>query len=110
MTPEGIGGAEETTSSGPKFGIRTLDYAKVPIQMRVDTKIESDYRIVACKKEPWTVEFIEQQPLGSIFIDVGANVGSYTLIAVACGLRPVAIEPHFHSYAKLCENLALNDW
>lgn len=101
---------QEATSSGPKFGVRPLDYDKAAIQMRVDTQIESDYRIVACRKEPWTVEFIERQLPGTILIDVGANVGPYTLVAVACGLRPVAIEPHFRSYAKLCENLALNNW
>ena len=30
---------------------------------------------------------------GRTFLDVGANMGMYTLLAAACGLRVVAFEP-----------------
>lgn len=98
------------SSSGPEYGILPLDYPKQHIRMKIDTPMESDYRRIACAKEPWTIEFIEQQPSGTWFFDIGANVGSYTLVAVAHGLKVVAIEPSIDSAHKLCENLRLNNW
>ena len=41
------------------------------------------YRLNACRKEPWTVAFIEAMPANSRFWDIGANVGSYALVAAA---------------------------
>lgn len=46
---------------------------------------------------------------GELFIDVGANVGPYTLIAATNGCRVIAIEPFFANAARMCENLALNN-
>lgn len=46
---------------------------------------------------------------GELFIDVGANVGAYTLIAATGGARVIAIEPFFANAARMCENLALNN-
>lgn len=44
-----------------------------------------------------------------LFVDVGANVGSYTLLAcAAAGGRGVAIEPVPATYQRLVENLRLN--
>lgn len=86
-----------------------LDYPKLEIRMYVSTPIEESYRLHACAKEPWTVEWIESMPAGSVLYDVGANVGSYTLLAAALGYTVVAIEPGFANYARLCENVLLND-
>ena len=89
--------------------VGTLDYPKANLKMWVTNPIEADYRIGACKKEPWTVDFIEAIPTNGWFIDVGANVGSYTLVALAKGdISVVAIEPGFPNYHQLCRNLALN--
>jgi len=41
---------------------------------------------------------------GSTFIDVGANLGMYTLVARACGLNTVAIEPEPAHSAFLLRN------
>jgi FkbM family methyltransferase len=46
---------------------------------------------------------------GDLFIDVGANLGSYTLLACAArGARGMAFEPVPSSFARLVENLRLN--
>lgn len=46
---------------------------------------------------------------GDLFIDVGANVGSYTILACAAiGSRCYAFEPVPNSYARLLENIRLN--
>lgn len=86
----------------------TLDYAAYPIKMLVTTNIEEKYRIHACAKEPWTVQWLETIPTTGILWDVGANVGSYSLIAAARGIQVVAIDPSFANHARLCENIILN--
>lgn len=44
-----------------------------------------------------------------IFVDVGANVGSYTILASSCvGARTFAFEPVPSTYRRLVENIRLN--
>ena len=46
---------------------------------------------------------------GELFADVGANVGSYTILAAgAAGARAIAFEPIPSTYAHLRRNIALN--
>jgi FkbM family methyltransferase len=45
-----------------------------------------------------------------LFVDIGANVGSYTVLASAVvGARSYAFEPGPEAFRHLCENLRLND-
>lgn len=44
----------------------------------------------------------------SVFIDVGANIGLYTIWAIDCGASVIAVEPNAQSLVRLRENLALN--
>ena len=45
-----------------------------------------------------------------LFLDVGANVGSYTILASgAVGARSIAVEPVPATYVHLRENVSLND-
>jgi FkbM family methyltransferase len=86
-----------------------LDYAKAPLRLGVQSPIEAQFRAHACGKEPWTVEFIEGMRRGDALWDVGANVGSYTLIAAARGHEVVAIEPGLANFNSLLENARLNN-
>lgn len=44
-----------------------------------------------------------------IFVDVGANIGTYSLLATTVpGVRAVAFEPSSATYARAVENVALN--
>ena len=89
--------------------IATLDYPKAKLTMEVPEAVGS-WRLGACAKEPWTLDFIESIPAGGVFWDIGANVGSYTLIAAARPeLEVVAIEPAYENYRALCKNLSLNN-
>lgn len=46
---------------------------------------------------------------GDVFVDVGANVGTYTLLAAGVvGCRCIAIEPVASSFEQLVDNLCLN--
>ena len=88
----------------------TLDYTPARIVMESDNQVEQEMRLKACAKEPWTIAFIEAIPQGDWYIDVGANVGSYVLVAVARGLRVLGIEPAPANFAGMWRNLALNNW
>lgn len=45
---------------------------------------------------------------GDMFIDVGANVGAYTILAASMGAKIISIEPSSHAYRWLKKNIALN--
>jgi len=47
---------------------------------------------------------------GDLFVDVGANVGSYTIWAAECGADVIAIEPAAETFTLLAENIALNSY
>ena len=89
--------------------IRQLDYPDRKIVMRAESEVENAWRIRSCQKEPWTRAFVDRVKPGELFIDVGANVGPYTLIAATAGCRVIAIEPFFANAARMGENLALNN-
>lgn len=46
---------------------------------------------------------------GDLFVDVGANLGAYTILAAAvAGADVLALEPHPANYARLLENVECN--
>jgi FkbM family methyltransferase len=47
---------------------------------------------------------------GDLFVDVGANVGSYALWAAELGADVIALEPAEDTFALLQENIALNGY
>lgn len=83
-------------------------FGRDKVLMEANTDPERAYRIGACAKEPWTVAWIEELQPREVLYDIGANVGSYTLLAAARHLGVVAFEPQFASFATLCRNLCLN--
>jgi FkbM family methyltransferase len=60
-------------------------------------------------KEPGTIDWLESFRPGEALVDVGANVGMYSVYAGAvCGARVYAFEPESQNYAELCRNIFLN--
>ncbi len=60
-------------------------------------------------KEPFTVNWLEGMQEGAILLDVGANVGMYSLYAaVVKGVRVYAFEPESQNYALLNKNIHAN--
>lgn len=47
---------------------------------------------------------------GDLFVDVGANVGSYTIWAGDIGAEVIALEPAEDTYALLVKNVAINGY
>jgi FkbM family methyltransferase len=61
------------------------------------------------EKEPWTLEWIAGFREGDVLVDVGANVGMYTVwAAMTRQARVIAFEPESQNYALLNRNIALN--
>jgi FkbM family methyltransferase len=60
-------------------------------------------------KEPETIDWIRHFPPDSVFWDVGANVGTYSVFAGKNGARVFSIEPSFLNLEILQRNIILND-
>jgi FkbM family methyltransferase len=61
-------------------------------------------------KEPGTLEWLNEIQAGEFLLDIGANVGMYTVwAAVLRGARVVAIEPESGNYALLNRNIRNNN-
>jgi len=60
-------------------------------------------------KEPDTIDWIAEFPPDSILVDIGANVGMYTIWAAKTrGARVFAFEPESQNYALLNRNILRN--
>jgi FkbM family methyltransferase len=60
-------------------------------------------------KEPCTIDWIAGFRAGEVLVDVGANVGMYTVWAAKTrGVRVFAFEPESQNYGLLNRNLMLN--
>ncbi|MCI5049225.1 MAG: FkbM family methyltransferase [Rickettsiales bacterium] len=60
-------------------------------------------------KEPDTMAWLETFTADDIMLDVGANVGMYSIWAAKiAGTRVFAFEPESQNFAQLCRNIALN--
>lgn len=81
---------------------RELDYTKS--RLLLCNKI----RIGSCSKEPGTVKWIESIQKNETVLDIGANVGTYSLIMALYAKEVFAIEPSVTNYNLLCKNLVLN--
>jgi FkbM family methyltransferase len=88
-----------------------LDYPRAEIRILATTDMETKVRAHSCRKEPWTVAWIESDVgRGSVFYDIGANVGTFSLVAASQAEPPAvyAFEPSFRTYSALCDNILLN--
>ncbi len=47
---------------------------------------------------------------GDLFMDVGANIGIYTIFALDLGAEVIACEPDPHNYQRILEHLGLNGY
>jgi FkbM family methyltransferase len=60
-------------------------------------------------KEPSTIAWLTRIPQGEVLIDVGANVGMYSIYAAATRqARVIAVEPESQNFSTLCRNIYIN--
>ena len=87
-----------------------LDFPDCDIWIRASSPAEKNWRARSCAKEPWTVEWLRGaiRP-GEVLYDVGANVGTFALVAAKhAQARVLAFEPGYANFARLCDNIQLN--
>jgi FkbM family methyltransferase len=89
----------------------SLDYHKKSLQISVTSRAEYFYRTTSCAREPNTVKWIEGFDEHSIFFDIGANVGAYSLIAASQKNidKVFSFEPFYANFFKLSSNIILNN-
>jgi FkbM family methyltransferase len=64
---------------------------------------------VGSAKEPGTIDWLGSFAPGDVFVDVGANIGLYSIYAgVVSKAQVFAFEPEALNYAELCRNILLN--
>src|SRR5829696_9841251 len=47
---------------------------------------------------------------GDLFLDLGANIGAYSVLALDCGAQVIAVEPDDRARARLEQNVAYNEY
>jgi FkbM family methyltransferase len=89
---------------------KKLDYDKHPIYINCENETELNTRLNSCKREPDTVNWVESFEINSIFFDIGANIGAYSLIAASTkkNIQVFAFEPHSYNFTTLVSNIYEN--
>lgn len=59
-------------------------------------------------KEPDTLAWIDSMKPGEVLLDVGANIGLYSMYAATKGVKVYAFEPHAQTYGELVQNIQQN--
>jgi FkbM family methyltransferase len=109
----------KTLSPTSKIGLKSainimekMDYERNDIFLNINSEIEYKVRLHSCKKEPDTINWIENfLHEEDVFYDIGANVGVYSLVASKFfqgKINIYAFEPAFMNFSQLCQNIYLN--
>jgi len=92
------------------YTISKLDYNSSDIKLVVSSRTEEKYRVTSCSREPDTISWIESFENDTIFFDVGANVGAYSLVAAAQNknIQTISFEPAQINFQRLLQNIRIN--
>ncbi|HEY4502327.1 MAG TPA: FkbM family methyltransferase [Candidatus Paceibacterota bacterium] len=90
------------------YNTRLLDYSRNKLFIFTENIREFETRARSCAKEPELIEWIERFPQLTIFYDIGANVGAYSLVAAVNSKKVFSFEPAFQNFFRLNSNVSLN--
>ena len=77
-----------------------------PVYLHVTSRMEHQRATGFLSKEPDTIVWLNQLNAGDLFVDIGANVGVYSLYAaMRRSARVIAFEPEAQNFAALNRNL-----
>ena len=97
---------EEYEKLNPRTELKVGDIAVLYFTPNSHTKWRVDSLF---EKEPITIEWIAGFAAGDVLVDVGANVGMYTIWAAKTrGVRVYAFEPESQNFALLNRNIFIN--
>lgn len=86
-----------------------VDEASPTIRLRVTSRMENQRANGFFNKEPDTIRWLDQLRPGDLLLDVGANIGVYSLYAASrCGAQVIAFEPESQNFAALNYNIHRN--
>ena len=100
----------EKISKAMKKKIRVIVHQNVELKLFVPDELNDWRAITFASKEPETLAWIDTFENSSVFWDVGANIGLYSIYAAekkSC--KVVAIEPSIFNLEILAKNVALNN-
>jgi FkbM family methyltransferase len=81
-----------------------------PISLHVTSRMEHQRAEGLFSKEPDTIAWLKQLKKDDLFLDIGANIGVYTLYAAVCQqAKVIAFEPESQNFAALNRNLHCNN-
>jgi len=87
---------------------RTIRYKDMELQFATPNWICNFRAKTFATKEPETLDWIDSFEKGSVFWDIGANVGVYSIYAGKKGALVYSFEPSFFNLEILARNVALN--
>jgi len=100
-----------SVSTAPSSHITTAVVALDDPEYSLNILASGDFRQwrSQCRaKEPWTFDWLAWIPSTGVLYDVGACVGSYSLMAAARGVTVVALEPIPWNYGHCAANVCMN--
>jgi hypothetical protein len=87
----------------------TLNHAAATVQYCTPNKLTAWRVNTLFSKEPYTLEWIAEFGGDEVLVDIGANVGMYTVWAARTrGIKVFAFEPESQNYALLNRKILLN--
>ena len=88
----------------------SLNYHGQEVKFYTPTKKTAGRVKKIFRKEPITITWMDNMKQGDTVIDIGANVGMYSLMsAVSRKVNVYAFEPEASNYNLLCQNIRLNN-
>jgi FkbM family methyltransferase len=100
-------GPKTTTAKGT-MEYTTVEKDEFKLKFYIPNEITKWRAQTVFTKEPITVEWIKAMKPGEILWDIGANVGSYSVMAGSKGVSVYSFEPESQNYQMLIKNLNLN--
>ena len=107
----GLNRANRFTSSlaesmSPRYKLRLTDGRSLQLSCPNATALARASSLLV--KEPGTIRWISEFADNDSLLDIGANVGTFSLFAAIRGHRVVSIEPESQNFALLNENIFVN--
>lgn len=86
----------------------TTNWRGIPLTFSIHNSVDH-WRASNVNKEPHTLDWIDKFSTGSIFYDIGANIGTYSLYAAKKGSIAYTFEPIPSNCNSIYKNIALNN-
>jgi FkbM family methyltransferase len=86
----------------------TVEVLDQPLHFLCPTPMAAHRARAILREEPETIQWLSTFEPGEVFWDIGANVGTYSLVAAQRQCKVFAIEPSPFNYYGLCRNVEAN--